>query len=51
MRGRYNLLVLEKRAGNMNRAVKHQAYQKILIEIKSAQRGEAAAVRDEYKYY
>ena len=82
---RHNLGVLEKRYGNMDRALKHHmiaagcgdndslekikqmfkkgvatkedytqallSYQANLVEIKSAQRDEAAAFDDEYKYY
>ena len=82
---RHNLGVLEKRAGNMDRIVKHymiaagcgdndslenikqmfmngdatkddyakalRAYQANLVEIKSAQRDEAAALGIAYKYY
>jgi len=82
---RYNIGVLEKRAGNMDRALKHhmiaagcgyndslenikhsfmngdatkddytkalRAYQAYLVEINSAQRDQAAAFDDNYKYY
>ena len=84
VRARHNLGVLEKRAGNMDRVIKHhtiaaglgyndsleniklmfmnghatkddyakalRVYQAYLVEIKSAQRDEAAIADEDYKY-